>query len=74
MKCTKCGKPIKRGAQFCTNCGAPVTKAAAPAAEPEAASPVAAPPTAAPAAVRQKKPHSRKKVVLLIVCIVLALT
>ncbi len=73
MKCTKCGKPIKRGAQFCTNCGAPVTKAAAPAAEPEAASPVAAPPTAAPAAVRQKKPHSRKKVVLLIVCIVLAL-
>ena len=64
MKCTKCGKPIKRGAQFCTNCGAPVTKAA---------SPVAAPPTAAPAAVRQKKPHSRKKVVLLIVCIVLAL-
>ena len=73
MKCTKCGKPIKRGAQFCTNCGAPVTKAAAPAAEPEAASPVAAPSTAAPAAVRQKKPHSRKKVVLLIVCIVLAL-
>lgn len=77
MKCSNCGKSIKRGAQFCTNCGAPVAKTA-PAAEPEAtpATPPAAAPAAepsAPAAVLQPKRRSKKKIVLLIVCIVLAL-